>query len=153
MMPQNDHPSAQCAIKAFRYERYGRYGALIAAVCTFALCQHARAEEWKRPDSPFTLGEAYPEIPATCETAKYWINHAPQTNDRVSFAISGKLAAAEWDGTLAYLVMCEEPGVQVLCVTYSKDGRDVGDTVLFGGGYNRAGDRQIVLDPCLASTE
>jgi hypothetical protein len=33
--------------------------------------------------------------------------------------------------------MCEESGIQVMCVTYSKDGRDVGDTVLFAGRYSR----------------
>jgi len=111
------------------------------------------AQEWQRADSPFTLGEAYPEVAATCETVKYWIDHAPDTEDRVSFAIRGELVAAEWDGALAYLIMCDEADVQVLCVTYSKDGRDVGDTVLFGGGYSRVGDRQVMLDPCLASPE
>jgi hypothetical protein len=49
--------------------------------------------------------------------------------------------------------MCEEPGVQVMCVTYSKENRNIGDTVLFGGGFQRVGDRQIMLDPCLASKE
>ena len=108
------------------------------------------AEQWKRSDSPFMLGEAYPEIAATCETAKYWIKHAPEIDARVSFAIKGKLVAVEWDGALAYLLMCDESDVQVLCVTYSRDGRNVGDTVVFGGGYSRAGDRRIMLDPCLA---
>lgn len=99
------------------------------------------------------LGEAYPETSATCETVKHWIDKAPQIDARVTFAIVGELVAAEWDGALAYLIMCEESGVQVMCVTYSKDGRDVGDTVLFGGGYSRVGERHILLDPCLASPE
>ena len=68
-------------------------------------------------------------------------------------SITGQLVATEWDGALAYLIMCPEDGVQVMCVTYSRDGRNVGDTVLFGGGYNRVGERQIMLDPCLASPE
>lgn len=103
------------------------------------------------------MGEAYPEVAATCETAKYWIDHAPQTENRTTFAITGKLAGVNWDGALAYLMMCSDAGVQVLCVTYSKDGRNTGDntgdTVLFAGGYIRAGERQIMLDPCLASAE
>jgi hypothetical protein len=111
------------------------------------------AEPWQAPDSPFMLGEAYPEKSATCETVKHWIDKAPQIDARVTFAIEGELDAAEWDGALAYLIMCEESGVQVMCVTYSKDGRDVGDTVLFGGGYSRVGDRRILLDPCLASPD
>ncbi len=111
------------------------------------------AQEWRDPGSPFELGEAYPDNPATCETMKYWIDHAPRIDDRVSLAIRGELVSVEWDGVLAYLVMCDEAAVQVMCVTYSRDGRDVGDTVLFGGGYSRVGERQIMLDPCLASLE
>ena len=47
--------------------------------------------------------------------------------------------------------MCAPPGVQVMCVTYSTNGLEAGDVVLFGGGYRRVGERQIMLDPCLAS--
>jgi hypothetical protein len=124
---------------------------ITVAVMTYGFVGELRAEEWKRPDSPFMIGEAYPEVAATCETVNYWINHAPEIDGRISFAIEGQLVAAEWDGALAFLVMCDSPKVQVLCVTYSKDGRDVGDTVLFGGGYARVGENQIMLDPCLAS--
>ena len=127
------------------------WAAVILGLVVFATSGVAHGEEWDRPDSPFVMGEAYPDVAATCETANYWINHVPRTDDRVSFAIEGELVAAEWDGALAYLIMCDEPGVQVLCVTYSKDGREVGDTVLFGGGYSRVGNTQIMLDPCLAS--
>jgi hypothetical protein len=125
--------------------------ALVCLLTFFASTPPVSADECCGPDSPFRMGEAYPDRPATCETARYWIDRAPVTDARVSFAIRGKLVAAEWDGALAYLVMCEEADVQVLCVTYSKDGKDVGDAVLFGGGYSRAGERRIMLDPCLAS--
>lgn len=107
--------------------------------------------DWTSKESPFRMGEAYPEVPATCDTIKQWINHAPDTNDRVSLGIVGEISSIDWDGALAYLVMCKEGGVQVMCVTYSKDGVDVGDKVLFGGGYSRVGEAQIMLDPCLAS--
>lgn len=132
-----------------------RPGTLVALSMSALLWMQsgASAQEWKRPDSPYMMGEAYPDVSATCETAKYWIDHAPETDDRVSFAIEGKLTAVEWDGALAYLIMCDEADVQVMCVTYSKDGRAVGDTVRFGGGYSRAGERQIMLDPCLAGRE
>jgi len=108
-------------------------------------------EPWQAPDSPFRLGEAYPEKPATCETVAHWVDKAPQIDARVTFAIQGELVAAEWDGALAYLIMCEERGIQVMCVTYSKEGLETGDKVLFGGGYIRFDKRRIVLDPCLAS--
>jgi hypothetical protein len=107
--------------------------------------------KWQSPDSPFVMSEAYPEVPATCETVGDWIDYAPETDDRVSFAITGAITAIEWDGALAYLVMCEESKIQVMCVTYSKDGRELGEVVTFGGGYSRVGDKQIMLDPCLAS--
>lgn len=72
---------------------------------------------------------------------------------RISFAIRGEIVAIEWDGALAYLIMCEAAAVQGMCVTYSKDDREIGETVLFAGGYVRVGERQVMLDPCLASRE
>lgn len=129
------------------------HGTAVVAAATFVAMLSTSAQEWTRPDSPFVIGEAYPEVPATCETVKYWIDHAPETSDRVSFAIKGELVHSEFDGALAYLIMCDEAEVQVLCVAYSNDDRNVGDTVLFGGGYSRVGERQIMLDPCLAGKE
>ncbi|MCV0393834.1 MAG: hypothetical protein K5872_11985 [Rhizobiaceae bacterium] len=136
--------------------RIGIWRHRLLAVCLIAPltpAPFAQAEAWRAPDSPFTLGEAYPDVPATCETVGDWIDHAPTIDGRISFAIVGELVAAEWDGTLAYLVMCPEGSVQVMCVTYSKDGRAVGDRVLFGGGWSRIDHDKIMLDPCLASPE
>jgi hypothetical protein len=48
-----------------------------------------------------------------------------------SLGITGKLKAVTFDGTLAYLLMCEPPGVQVMCVTYSTNGLEAGDAVPF----------------------
>ncbi len=101
------------------------------------------------PEGPFAPGEGFPEEPATCETVKHWIDRAPTEKGRISFGIKGELVAAEWDGALAYLIMCQEHEVQVMCVTYSKEGKNVGDTLYFGGGYRRVGERQVMLDPCL----
>ncbi|HEV7252051.1 MAG TPA: hypothetical protein VGN97_02980 [Mesorhizobium sp.] len=120
-------------------------------ILTATMATAADAEDCCGPGSPFVMGEAYPEKAATCETIGDWIDSAPDTDNRVSLAIRGKLIDVQWDGALAYLLMCDAPGVQVLCVTYSKDGREIGDIVLFGGGYSRAGEKQIMLDPCLAS--
>lgn len=125
----------------------------IAALPLFIFPSPLPAEEFIDPEGPFRMGEDYADQPATCETVKHWINHAPQTDDRITLTMTGKLVAVEWDGTLAYLVMCEEEGVQVMCVTYSKEGRDIGQTVLAAGGYIRAGERRIMLDPCLASPD
>lgn len=127
--------------------------AIAAILILFGSSSALRAEAVIDPEGPFRMGEGYADRPATCETIRHWIDHAPATDDRITLTIAGRLAAVEWDGTLAYLVMCEEKDVQVMCVTYSKEGRHVGDTVLFAGGYARYGARQIMLDPCLASSE
>lgn len=103
------------------------------------------------PTGPFRPGEGYADEPATCETIGTWVDRAPQTDARITLSIVGPLSAVEFDGTLAYLVMCEQPGVQVMCVTYSTNGMQPGNVVLFGGGYKRVGDQQVMLDPCLAS--
>jgi len=123
---------------------------LIAAAGIALAPAIARAEQLIDPAGPFRMGEGYADVPASCETVKHWVDHPPDTLDRVTMTITGRLVAVEWDGTLAYLIMCDEAGVQVMCVTYSKENRNVGDTVLFAGGYNRAGERRIMLDPCLA---
>ena len=71
----------------------------------------------------------------------------------MSLGITGELTGVKFDGALAYLTMCNAQGPQVLCVTYSTNGLKAGDKVAFAGGYNRAGDKRVILDPCLASLE
>ena len=111
------------------------------------------AEECCDPKGPFAPGEQYPDEPATCATIAHWAERAPETTERISLGIRDRLAALEADSVLAYLVMCEPPGMQVLCVTYGRGSLKPGDVVLFGGGYSRRGAKQIVLDPCLASRD
>lgn len=113
----------------------------------------ARAQECCDPASPFRAGEGYADEPATCENLAEWAGKAPSTDARISMSIRGALSAVESDGALAYLVMCELPGFQVMCVTYSTNGMAPGDVVLFAGGYQRVGERQVMLDPCLADRD
>ena len=112
-----------------------------------------RAEECCDPKGPFAPGEEYPDEPATCATIAQWADRAPETTDRISLAIRDRLAAVESNPVLAYLVMCEPPGMQVLCVTYRAGDLKPGDVVLLAGGYSRRGEKQIMLDPCLAARE
>ena len=130
-----------------------RLVALLAIPFLISDAPPLRAEDCCDPDGPFALGEQYPEVPATCATIAYWADRAPDTNDRISLGIKDRLTAVESDSILAYLVMCEPPGLQVICVTYSAGSLAPGDVVLLGGGYRRNGDRQVLLDPCLASRE
>jgi hypothetical protein len=115
--------------------------------------QSSRAQECCDPEGPFALGEQYPRTPANCENIAHWADRAPNVEARISLAISGRITAVEFDGALAYLVMCEPPGMQVMCVTYATNGLEPGDTVLFGGGYARISETKVMLDPCLASRD
>ncbi len=105
------------------------------------------------PNSPFREGEGRADRDATCENIAYWADRAPTTTDRISLTIKGKLAAVQWDGVLAYLVMCDARGMQVMCVTYQTNGMRAGDLVSMRGGYERRDAKRIVMDPCLASRE
>lgn len=113
----------------------------------------AVAQDCCDPAGPFRAGEGYAETPATCETLAHWAERAPRVDARISLTIRGALSHVETDGALAYLIMCEEGGMQVMCVTYETNGMQPGDVVLFGGGYARTGEKQVMLDPCLADAE
>lgn len=126
--------------------------ALVPALLLAAATQPL-AQECCDPAGPFRLGEGYADQPATCETIGGWVERAPQVDARITMSVRGALSAVESDGALAYLVMCAEPNVRVLCVTYSTNDMQPGDVVLFAGGYSRLGEEQVMLDPCLASRE
>jgi hypothetical protein len=105
------------------------------------------------PASPFREGEGYADKAATCEDIAYWADRAPKTDARISLSIKGKLSAVHWTGVIAYLVMCDEKAMQVVCVTYETNDMRAGEVVSFAGGYGRKADKQIFMDPCLASRE
>lgn len=103
------------------------------------------------PLAPFRRGETLAERAATCATLPDWIDHAPETGERISLTVRGRLSAVDEDEALAYLVLCEPQDVQVLCITYETGGRQSGDAVVLAGGFIRAEGRRVILDPCLAS--
>ena len=115
------------------------------------LCGPALAQPGFDPMGPFTMGEAMPDHPATCETIGQWIDRAPDYQGRISMAIQGALVETHWDGALAYLIICDPKDVQVMCVTYEPAAPDPDRQVLLAGGFIRVGERQIMLDPCLIS--
>lgn len=96
---------------------------------------------------PFRQGEGFGTA-ATCETIGEWIDRVPDYDGRISMVITGVLKESHRDGALAYLIMCEPEDVQVMCVTYYET-EVTDETILFAGGYNRAAEKQIILDPCL----
>jgi hypothetical protein len=128
--------------------------AIHAVLLTAALCLAAgslHASDCCDPASPFREGEGYADKPATCENLRYWAERAPNTNDRVSMAVKGKLSGVHWNGVLAYLEMCDPKGLRVVCVTYETNGMQAGEVVSFGGGLASTSKEWVMLDPCLAS--
>jgi hypothetical protein len=133
---------------------HARHRALVSALAlVFLPSAPLQAEECCDPAGPFRPGEAYADEPATCETIGHWMERAPQVDRRITLTMRGALSAVETDGVLAYLIMCPEAGVQVMCVAYSTNGMQPGELVTFAGGYARVGEKQVMLDPCLASRE
>ncbi|WBU56097.1 hypothetical protein [Paracoccus sediminicola] len=103
------------------------------------------------PNGPFALGEALPQNPASCDTLTGWVARAPDHDGRISMAITGELVASDWDGALAYLLMCPENETRVICVTYEPKKIVPGQQVMLAGGYAGGDSAQVILDPCLAS--
>jgi hypothetical protein len=123
---------------------------VLALSLLLAASTASAAQECCDPAGPFRPGEGYAETPATCATIGDWAARAPTVDARITLTIRGKLVHVQSDGALAYLIMCEEGGMQVMCVTYQTNGMKAGDEVLFAGGYARVGEKQVMLDPCLA---
>jgi hypothetical protein len=126
--------------------------ALLAAILLLAPLV-ASASDCCDPDSPFREGEGYADTPATCENIAHWADRAPKTDERFSLYIKGKLSAVHWTGVIAYIVMCDEKVMEVVCVTYETNDMRPGEVVSFAGGYRRRGEKQIIMDPCLTSRE
>lgn len=103
--------------------------------------------------SPFAAADAPPTKPAACHEIRDLIRDAPDPEEaaRIDFGAVGALSLVEHDGALAYLGICTEPDVRVLCVTYSTNGMRPGEVVAVTGGYQRAGEDLVILDPCLAA--
>lgn len=102
------------------------------------------------PKGPFVIGEAFPNTPASCDSLPGWLDRVPDYDGRISMAVRGELTASETDGTLAYLFMCAETQIQVVCITYEERAIIPGQQVLLAGGFAGTGDGHVVLDPCLA---
>ncbi|MEP7457017.1 hypothetical protein [Phyllobacterium sp. SB3] len=75
------------------------------------------------------------------------------SGDRIDLWASGPLTFIHSDEALWYLAICSEPGVQVMCITYSGNGMKIGERILIRGGMRMLDRTHIVLDPCLASRE
>lgn len=73
----------------------------------------------------------------------------PAGEEQITIQVVGTLTMVESDGALVYLALCAPPDPQVLCITYSTGGREIGDAVVVTGNYNQPGPDHVLLDPCL----
>jgi hypothetical protein len=110
------------------------------------------------PDSFFADRPAFsraeqPASPASCDNIAAQLPDSVPRDSRVDMAITGRVTLIQTDGVLWYVAVCADPGVRVLCVTYSENDLKLGDNVVLRGGYNRQDRRHVLLDPCLASAE
>jgi hypothetical protein len=98
--------------------------------------------------------EGVPETTATCGDLEETIrDFRPPVEQRVDLWASGPLTIVQTDQVLWYLGICTEPGIRVLCVTYSDNGMQPGDVVTVRGAMDVQDPKHILLDPCLASRD
>jgi hypothetical protein len=125
--------------------------------CTLGLCLTLTGEPLSAQDTPITarpgLAEAErpPASPATCENLAMALKGFRAPQRRIDLWVSGPLTLVHTDGVLWYLVVCSQPSVQVMCVTYSDNGMKAGERVTLKGAFEQLDPRHVKLDPCLAS--
>lgn len=91
-----------------------------------------------------------PSFQARCGELRKSVRDLNFKHDQlVVIEVVGTLTLVQSDGALAYLGVCKPPDPQVLCVTYSTNGRKVGDEVVVTGSLIPHGPDYIQLDPCL----
>lgn len=104
-------------------------------------------------DRPAFSRAEQPANPASCENIAAQLPDSVPHDSRVDMAIAGRVTLIQTDGALWYVAVCADPGVRVLCVTYSGNDLKLGDNVVLRGGYSRQDRRHVLLDPCLTSAE
>jgi hypothetical protein len=110
----------------------------------------AEAQE-HRETSSFAEAEGTIRNPAHCREIEDAIRNMPTPGglNRIDFSAVGALSLVHFDGTLAYVGICEEPEAKVLCVTYSPNDMKVGEVVVVSGSYQKVAQNFVILDPCL----
>ncbi|WP_139108264.1 MULTISPECIES: hypothetical protein [unclassified Ensifer] len=97
--------------------------------------------------------EETPPAVASCQQLSETLRDFKLQDERVDLWASGPLTLIETDQVLWYLAICSEPGIRVLCVTYSDNGMKVGEQATLRGAMRIEDDKHVVLDPCLASRD
>ncbi|WP_295813557.1 hypothetical protein [uncultured Nitratireductor sp.] len=91
-----------------------------------------------------------PSFEATCAQLRDKLSTlGAQEEEWITIDVVGELRAVEHDGTLGYMLACEAPDPEVLCVTYEINDYEVGDSVVLSGTLNEIDADHVSLDPCL----
>lgn len=127
----------------------------IASVAVMFAASAAAAQENPYPGrTGLAFPEGTPETTATCaDLAATITDLRVPPHERVDLWASGPITIVDTDRALWYIGICQEPGIRVLCVTYSDNGMQAGDLVTVRGAMRIQDARHILLDPCLASED
>jgi hypothetical protein len=128
---------------------------IIASVAVMLAASAGAAQENPYPGRiGLAFPEGTPETTATCADLAATIRDLQvPVHERVDLWASGPVTIVDTDRVLWYIGICEEPGIRVLCVTYSDNGMQIGDIVTVRGAMRIQDARHILLDPCLASED
>ncbi|MCB5201224.1 hypothetical protein LH464_01880 [Neorhizobium sp. T786] len=126
--------------------------ALAAVILTASA---ATCQENPYPGRPgLAYPEGTPEETIGCrDLAKTIRDFNPPVSERIDLWASGPVTIVDTDKVLWYVGICDEPGIRVLCVTYSDNGMRIGDVVTVRGAMRIQDAKHILLDPCLASPD
>ena len=97
--------------------------------------------------------EETPAEVASCDHLAETLRDFKLPDGRVDLWATGPLTLVETDQVLWYLAICSDPGIRVMCVTYSDNGLKVGEQATIRGAMRIEDERHVVLDPCLASRD
>ncbi|KAA3498513.1 MULTISPECIES: hypothetical protein [Agrobacterium tumefaciens complex] len=124
-------------------------------IALLACASSTTAQEDRYPGRPgLTFPEGTPKETAACgDLSRAIRNFRPQSDQRVDLWATGPLTIVDTDGVLFYLGICSQPGIRVLCVTYSDNDMRLGEVVTVRGGMRIQDDQHVLLDPCLASRD
>ncbi len=103
--------------------------------------------------SPAAHAQPAASFLATCAELRSKAATLDLTGDPlITIEVEGRIVEIEETGALVYVTVCAKPEPKVVCATYSRDGRKVGDVVVLAGAYYRRGADLVILDPCLHHT-
>ena len=131
-------------VNALSLIRSRRRGCSLAAAGLFvALGREAVLAQTLLPDSFFAGRPAFsqpeqPGKPASCEDVAGQLPDSVPPDSRVDMAIAGTVSLIQTDGALWYIAVCAEPGMRVLCVTYSANDLKMGDRAILRNSEDRA---------------